>query len=53
MAEPLVPHGGMQPDGVASPEPAVLKGFKVRGSLFLVLGSRFLISISYFLFPIP
>jgi len=30
MAELLVPHGDIQTDGAASPEPAVFKGFKDR-----------------------
>ena len=50
MAKSFVLHGDIQADDVASPEPAVFKGFQVFGSLFVVPGFWFLISISCLLF---
>ncbi len=34
MTASLVPHGDMRTDGVASPETAVFKAFRVQGSGF-------------------
>ncbi len=40
MDQSLVPQGDMRIDGIASPEPAVFKGFRVQG-----LGLRVQVSL--------